>query len=338
VSRLEGRINAIVQLGQSLLPVSGDLESVIQKAYIDNPWFTRENVIQSLEAVINEYCNQDKLSTWLSRYDIQETEGKNVGLILAGNIPLVGFHDVLSVFLTGHKAQIKLSDRDTILTKYIIAQLTNQAPEFKDAFEFVDRLSDYDAVIATGSDSTGKYFEKYFGSVPNIIRRNRNGVAIISADESASNLDKLGDDIFNYFGLGCRNVSKIYIEEGMTRDTIFEAIEKRKSIINHNKFKNNYDYSYALYLMNKEEFYTNNFLIMRPNTDIASRIACLHYEFFTDRQALEKQLLESKDLIQCIVSEKPVEGFTHFGFGQAQCPALEDYADGVDTIEFLSQL
>jgi hypothetical protein len=334
---LEERIEALVRLGQSINNESN--KELYRKAVAENPWFTVSSIEQSMNAIKDCFLDRDKLYEWLSNYDIpKEQTNKSVGLILAGNIPLVGFHDILSVFLSGHSVMMKLSDKDKLLPTYIIHLLIGIYPELQSTFKIIDRLEDYDAVIATGSDSSANIFEKYFNHVPHIIRRNRNGVAVITADDTQNDLSELPHDIFDYFGLGCRNVSKIYLEKDVSTDLIFKTIESHRDIIHHNKYKNNYDYSYALYLMNKDKFLTNDFMIMRESADISSRIACLHYEYYEDKNDLESKLSIVKDKLQCVVSSEPVLDFSHFKFGQAQKPALGDYADGVDTMTFLSQI
>jgi hypothetical protein len=334
---LTERIDALVALGDSIDHSSN--HDLYLKAKYENPWFTIENIEQSIDAIKTHYINRTKLEAWIKEYQIADSNtSKRVGLILAGNIPLVGFHDIISVFLCGHTAILKLSDKDRILPTYFIHKLIGMFPELMSSFKIVDRLTDYDAVIATGSDSSGRVFEKYFSQVPHIIRRNRNGVAVITQNDNVETLKNLRHDLFDYFGLGCRNVSKVYIEKGVSTDLIFESIVDEKEIINHNKFKNNYDYSSALYLMNLEKFLTNDVLILREHEDIGSRIACLHYEYYDSREALTSALNSHKDKIQCVVSSEPITGFTHFGFGNAQKPSLADYADGVDTIAFLNSL
>jgi len=334
---LNDRIDALVALAQSIDHEAN--HAMYVQAKLKNPWFTIDNIKKAIDSIQDQFLNEDKLNEWLSHYSIDDNKGpKKIGLILAGNIPLVGMHDILSVFLSGHESIIKMSDKDTILTTYLINKLQALSPETSSYFSTVERLSDYDAVIATGSDSTSRVFNKYFSHVPHIIRRNRNGIAVISISDNRDTLKDFHHDLFDYFGLGCRNVSKVYLENGVSTDLIFESIVGASDIINHNKYKNNYDYAYALYLMNQEDFKTNDILIMRENESIASRIACLHYEYYQDKSSLEKSLISQRDNIQCIVSSFPVDGFSHFKFGEAQCPALSDYADGVDTIQFLSDL
>ena len=338
VMKLNDRIALMSQLGSRLLEGSDGLNNAIIKATQYNPWFTKESIDHGLHALANNYLNFDALQEWTSQYRVEDSAGKKIGLILAGNIPMVGFHDILSVFLSGNVAKIKLSSKDEVLLKFIIDELNLIEPGIAPYFEIVDKLNNIDALIATGSNSTGSYFEKYFGHVPHIIRKNRHAVAIVKNDTSTDALSELGKDIFTYFGLGCRNVSKLYLEEGFDLQKIFDAILPYSSVIDHHKYKNNYDYNNALYLLNQEEFLTNNFLIVKESTDISSRIASLHYEYFDSEESLMKNLEVNKDLIQCVVSDEPIGQFSNITFGAAQFPRLDDYADGVDTMEFLTQL
>ncbi len=337
ITQRSERIKILGLLGEQLRS-EGVAEEIVLQAKNENPWFTPESIKRAIKELSTHYFDQAKIEEWLSSYPSKKIEPKSVGLILAGNIPLVGIHDIITVFLSGHKAQLKLSDKDKVLTLYILSLLKGIDARTTSHFGQVERLQDFDAVIATGSNSSGKLFQKYFSNVPNIIRTNRNGVAVIHKSSTEANLRKISEDIFSYFGLGCRNVSKLYIEEGVDKARVFEAIEHRREIINHHKYKNNYDYAYALYLLNKEDFFTNDFLIMRPHIEIVSRISVLHYEYFSDATKLAEELSAQADKIQCIVSDQPVGNLSVFPFGGSQSPGLSDYADGVDTMQFLLEL
>ncbi len=337
--QLNERIIAFSKLGEVIVRSNEELEAQVGKARYMNPWFTNESIWDSLNAIRSNFLNRDNLESWLNDYKLTEISSpKSVGLILAGNIPLVGFHDVLSVLITGHKALIKYSEKDTVLTSFLLNELVKIEPRFDKQIEVQERLKDFEIVIATGSNNTGKYFEKYFCKVPNVIRKNRNAVGVIYNDVNDTDLKEIGKDIFQYYGLGCRNVSKLYIEDSFKIDRLFESIYDYYEVINHNKYKNNYDYSNALFLLNSEKFLTNDFLILRPHTDIASRIATVHFEIFTDTNVLVNHLNENANNIQCVVSSKPINGVKTFDLGQAQSPSLSDYADGVDTISFLKNI
>jgi len=337
ISSVQTRIELLAKLQAKLEDQETWPKELFNKVKAVNPWFTQESIKKSIAAITANYLDKSKLESWIAQYSYNN-KVKRVGLILAGNIPLVGFHDILAVFVAGHVAQIKLSDKDKILTEHILTLFKEIDVNVSDHFEFVERMSNYDAIIATGSNSSSRYFEKYFSSVPHIIRRNRNAVGVIYNDTTEEELGHLGYDILSYFGLGCRNISKLYLEEGIELARIFEAIEKHKDIINHHKYKNNYDYSYALYLLNKEEFYTNDFLIMRPNKAISSRISVLHYDYFENEEQLAQELQEKNDQVQCIISSKALSNLQVYNFGQSQQPSLTDYADGVDTMQFLLDL
>ncbi|NNE26965.1 MAG: acyl-CoA reductase [Saprospiraceae bacterium] len=336
--QLQERIELMSKLGDLLSKGDDELDVTISKAALHNPWFTQASVRHAIDAVCKNFLEKEALKAWSDNYNISDKYKKNVGLILAGNIPMVGFHDLLSVFISGHVAKVKLSSKDEVMMQFIISQLKRLDARSNSYFEVVDRLNDIDAMIATGSNSTGNYFSKYFGHLPNIIRRNRHAVAVVPNSISKEALSNLGKDIFTYFGLGCRNVSKLYLEDGFEIQRFFDAIVSYGDVIYHNKYKNNYDYSNALYLLNQIEFLTNNFLIVRESRDITSRIASVHYEYFTDLNQLESDLVANKDAIQCVVSQRAIGNLNCVNYGEAQSPSLTQYADGVDIMQFLTEL
>jgi hypothetical protein len=303
-----------------------------------NAWFTPESVLQAVVAT-GEMLNAADLEKWLSRYKIPNESSKKVGLVLAGNIPLVGFHDVLCVLLTGNHALIKASSQDARLIKYVLSKLVNIETSYKDRFSIVERLVDFDAIIATGSNNTSRYFEYYFGKVPNIIRKNRNSIALLTGNETAADLFNLGHDIFDYYGLGCRNVSKLLVPEGYNFNFFFESIENYSPIINHHKYNNNYDYNKSIYLVNRDEHLDNGFLLIKQDTRLVSPLAVLFYETYSNIESAQKLLEEQSDQLQCIITGVPLEiKNQQIKFGQSQYPQLWDYADGIDTMEFLSNL
>jgi len=337
---LDDRIEALSALGIEISSKPMWLEDKVASAYIENKWFTPENSWKGLNAIADKFLEKAILRKWVSDYKIvDKQEIKKIGLVLAGNIPLVGFHDVLSTFISGHKSIIKCSSKDSILLKAIIEHMVAQFPDSESYFEFTERLKGFDAVIATGSDNSARYFEQYFGQYPNIIRKNRNAVAVLDGTESKEDLMNLGQDIFIYFGLGCRNVSKLYVPEGYKFDNLLEVLHGGyKELANHNKYRNNFDYNNALFLLNRVDFLMSGSLIITASEEITSRIATLHYEQYKDKSELAQHLNEVKDKIQCIVSKSPLQGFDSFKFGEAQEPAITDYADGVDTLAFLKSL
>jgi hypothetical protein len=279
-----------------------------------NAWFTLEEVQRSVTSLSNMLNNTD-LEKWFESIEITETP-KKVGLILAGNIPLVGFHDVLSVLATGNIALIKLS-----------------------SFEYTERLKDFEAIIATGSNNSSRYFDYYFGKVPHIIRKNRNSVAVLTGEESVESMRRLGHDIFDYFGLGCRNVSKIYIPEDYEIKNFFEPIEQFQPIVNHFKYNNNYDYNKSIYLVNGVKHFDNGFLLLKEDQALPSPLAVLYYEKYNSLEEVKGRLTLEKDNIQCVVAEVQLDlESPELGFGQSQSPRLWDYADNVNTIAFLNGL
>ena len=305
----------------------------INKATILNPWFTRANIREALLG-LSKMLRPEALKEWLKSYDFSKTrDSKRVGLILAGNIPMVGFHDIFSVALAGHQPVVKLSSQDKELLP-VVFKLFHEATGHE-GFEvewIEERLPEVDAVIATGSNNTSRYFEYYFGKYPNIIRKNRSGLAILTGNETEDELRALGSDIFSFFGLGCRNVSKLYIHQDFEIDRFFKGIYAYHEIVNHNKYANNYDYFRALWMMNLEDILDNGFVILRPSTSLASPVGTVFYERYDDYNQLRSQLESHANEIQCIVSSQDVP------FGESQSPELWDYADGVDTMEFLLAL
>jgi Acyl-CoA reductase (LuxC) len=336
------RLNALAELEKILIPENEALQTIVRKTALINSWFTEENQWKAIAEIRNAFLQKEKLDTWLKPYFLQNTEGvptKTVALILAGNIPMVGFHDILCVFLTGHKSLIKLSDKDPLFIPFLVEQLGILSVPIEHYFKVVEgRMTDFDAVIATGSNNSSRYFDAYFGKYPHIIRKNRNAIGILRGDETAEDLALLGEDVFTYFGLGCRNVSKIYIPKGYHFDPLLEALHEHNQLALHDKYKNNFDYQFTLTILNKVQHQANGCIIMVENKAITSPIAMLFYEYYDNSEQLSKDLLERQAEIQCVVSKNKIEGLPCFYFGEAQKPALNDYADGEDTIQFLMQL
>ncbi len=337
--RLEQRIEVMVRLGEYLKSNDDYFNAILDRTYKENNWFTIENQQQAIQAIADYFLNGDLLHQWLSRYTIADLQHpKTVGLIMAGNIPMVGFHDVLTVFLSGHRAMIKPSEKDKYVLPHLIKILNQFNKATADYFQIVERLKGFDAVIATGSNNSARYFESYFGKYPNIIRKNRNGIAVLDGTESFDDLVELGKDVFQYFGLGCRNVSKIYVPRGYNFELLLEALHEYKSLIMHSKYKNNFDYHYAIYIINRVNYLANGCVLLRETESLNSPIANLHYEFYDDSNTLEQDLLSKSNQIQVIVSKILFNHLTSKPFGQAQYPSLWDYADGVDTMKFLLEI
>jgi hypothetical protein len=292
--------------------------------------------LQAIKAWGN-LLNYENLTKWLTPYQRSvQTEPKIVAIIIAGNIPLVGFHDLLCVLISGNKALIKLSSDDSELMKWTIEQLIAIEPEFKDLIAFAEerQLKNFDAVIATGSNNTNRYFEYYFKDKPNLLRRTRNSLAIINGNETELELDSLADDVFFYFGLGCRNVSKLLLPRGYNLEPLFLAFEKYKDIINHNKYANNYTYHKAIFLMNLTPHLDNGFLILKQDDGLASPLSVLLFSFYDNEEEVKAYLETNKEIIQCGVGTADYL----VDFGKSQQPELWDYADGIDTMEFLKNL
>lgn len=333
------RIAALAQLGQRLKQEDEYLEAVMKRSAFNNPWFTLDSQRLAILAIAEQFLDAQVLENWLNDYDFPErTTPKTIGLVMAGNIPLVGFHDFLCVFAAGHQAQVKLSEKDPWLLPHLLNRMVESDPAVMDYVSFVERLSHFDAVIATGSNNSARYFEAYFGKYPHIIRQNRNGVAVLTGKESAMDLWALGQDVFQFFGLGCRNVSKLYVPQEYDFNPLLETLHEYNSIVLNNRYKNNFDYQYALMLLNKVEFKANGCILLIENRAIASPIACLHYEYYEDIASLEKLLQQNKAAIQCVVTAADLPHMPTVPFGQAQQPSISDYADGVDTMLFLKSL
>ncbi len=333
------RIKALIQLGEQLREKDEFLDALMHRTEFHNPWFTKDNQRLAVQAIANQMLQPEKLEAWLGPYNVSKASTRQtIGLVMAGNIPLVGFHDWLCVFAAGHRAQVKLSGKDPYLFPYVIRLLEKINPDTAVYTEIVPQLQGFDAVIATGSNNSARYFEAYFQSYPHIIRRNRHGVGVLTGGESIEDIRRLGVDIFRYFGLGCRNVSKLYLPRGYAFQPLLETLHEYRAIIQHTKYKNNFDYNYALLELNKTPYLNNGCLILLEDKSLSSRIATLHYEYYDDPTALEDMLHQQADHIQCIIAAEDGLAQRTYSFGQAQYPELWDYADGVDTVEFLKDL
>jgi hypothetical protein len=335
---LSARISAFVQLGELIknLP-ENEKEELFWKAENKNSWFTASSC-QSAWNGIALMLEEETFTQWVGKYgELQPESPKSIGIMMAGNIPAVGFHDLMTVLISGNKACIKLSSTDEILMNWIIGQLISIEPLFAEFVEIEEMLKGKDAYIATGSDNTARYFNYYFGKYPSIIRRNRTSIAVLSGNESTQELQALGKDIFQYFGLGCRNVSKIFIKSKVQLQHLLDSLEIFSEVMNHHKYLNNYDYNKSILLVNREEHLDNGFLLVRETSDIVSPISVLFYEIYSDLDQLHARLDEIKENIQCVVSNPDCyEGAV--SFGKAQEPEVWDFADGVDTLRFLQEL
>lgn len=317
-------------------PFFTQLDAQIEQAVHHNGWFTKENVLFALETW-SVVLTRENIEQWTSSYTFHNNTPKTIGIVTAGNIPLVGFHDFISVLMSGNSVQIKQSSNDQKLLPVLIDYLIAIEPNFKDSIDITEtRLQKFDAVIATGSNNTARYFDHYFKKHPNIIRMNRNAVAVLIGDETEEEMEELGDDIFRYFGLGCRSVSKIFVPKDYDFDKLFKAIYNKGAILSYQKYKNNYDYNKTVYLMSQITLIENGFLVLKEDTSYTSPIATLFYEYYNSLSELQVKLQQDKDQIQCVVGKDL--NIETVPFGQTQQPQLWDYADGVDTMKFLLEL
>lgn len=347
---LETKKNAFIELGKFLSQFSeaenSQKEDVAGNAiffdsFVDlihlsqshNGWYTPEQVCFAVQSWATA-LTKENLDTWLNAYDLTNVNPKKVALILAGNIPLVGFHDFLSVLITGHEVLVKTSSNDQHLLPFLAKYLIHIEPQFENKITFTEgKLENFDAVIATGSNNTARYFEYYFKDKPSIIRKSRNSVAILNGEETKEQLIALGEDIFRYFGLGCRNVSKLFVPKGYIFNSFFEAIFEYQDIIKYEKYANNYDYNKAVFLMSNFKLLDNGFLTIKEDSSHASPISSVFYEYYENLADLETKLEAEAENIQCIASNNLVKNSV--AFGQTQKPNLWDYADNIDTISFL---
>ncbi|MFV8393556.1 acyl-CoA reductase [Flavobacterium sp. LB2P6] len=310
-----------------------DFIALIKLSQSHNGWYTPEQVYFSIQSWA-EALTAENLNQWLSAYDFPIKEPKNIALILAGNIPLVGFHDFLSVLITGNNVLLKTSSNDQHLLPFLAKYILAVDPKLANNITFAaGKLENFDAVIATGSNNTARYFEYYFKDKPSIIRKSRNSIAVMNGKETKEQLAALGEDIFRYFGLGCRNVSKLFVPKGYTFDAFFEAIFEYQDVIHYEKYANNYDYNKAVFLMSNFKLLDNGFLTIKEDKSHASPISSVFYEFYEDINELKMRLQSENEQIQCIVSDNLIAD--SIGFGQTQKPKLWNYADNIDTISFL---
>ena len=342
------RVDAFVVLGEMLNEITISDSSIYSKKYKNilieaencNPWFTKRNVNHAISQISN-ILTLDNLCAWLEPYSINdEVYPKKVLIVMAGNIPLVGFHDFLSVVITGNISVVKLSNKDQVLFRFIISLLTKIDIRFDKYLLYIEDLSvkNFDAVIATGSDNSSKYFNYYFKNVPKIIRHSRSSICVIDGSEDENDLDGLARDIFMYFGLGCRSISKLYIPFGYDLDRLFAVFYDYKYLLDHQKYQSNYDYHKSIFLMGSNKFLENGFLIMKEDISIFSPVSVLYYEYYKEIDDIIDFVNENRKSLQCVVSKGLFSRELHVDFGCSQIPRLWDYADNIDTIEFILSL
>jgi hypothetical protein len=330
---LQKRLDLLQGLKEYISTNNEAWKAAKEKAFRQNSWFIPEFIDLASDAVVNTMLNEKELEAWVKKYNIpqENTSPKNVGIVMAGNIPMVGFHDFLCAFISGHRQTIKLSSKDDVLIKHLADHLHTLDPGTSSLVAFSEMLKGCDAYIATGSNNSARYFDYYFSKYPHIIRRNRTSAAILTGNETKADLEKLADDVYQYFGLGCRNVTKIYVPQQYDFVPLLETFRKYHYLADHNKYRNNYDYQLALLILNRKYYMTNESIILVEDPAIFSPISQLNYEYYTSAEEVASKLRQQQDL-QCLVGNGAVP------FGQAQFPCLTDYADGVDTLKFLLSL
>jgi hypothetical protein len=333
---LTERINAFHRLGDYLRePDEANRHSLLHEPMQFNSWFTPEQVELAI-ANVSRQLHEGNLSIWMQKYK-PISRPLDVGVVMAGNIPLVGFHDALSVLLAGHHLLAKPSSQDRWLILHLIEKLISIEPRFAGSISIKEQLKQVEAVIATGSDNTSRYFEYYFKDMPHVIRRNRSSVSILTGSESEKDLVNLGADVFSFYGLGCRNVSKLFVPAGYSLKNLLDVWPPYEKVIRHHKYSNNYDYNKSILLVNRTPFLDNGFVLMTASNEIVSPISVLYYEEYDDPDGLKSRIADSRSKIQCVVG-LPMEGLDMIPFGKAQFPELDDYADDVDTMKFLTEL
>jgi len=328
---LQMRIDLLTQLGEYILSNKTEWQEIKHRASLINPWFTPEFIDLASENIATDFLERKKLADWTFSYNSQPLHPKKVGVVMAGNIPLVGFHDFLCVFISGHKTIIKASSKDEVLLKHLVQKLNEWNSTVSEQVAFEEMLKGCDAYIATGSNNSARYFEYYFSKWPHIIRKNRTSVAVLDGNETIPELEKLADDVHLYFGMGCRNVTKIFVPRNYDFIPMLSAFKKYDYFKDHHKYKNNYDYYLALHILNGKFYMANESIILLENPAMFSPISQLNYEFYTNKKEVAEQL-RSLEYVQCAV------GHDYIPFGQAQLPSLTDYADGIDTLKFVTEL
>ncbi|MEO6490899.1 MAG: acyl-CoA reductase [Ferruginibacter sp.] len=329
---LQERIELLKKLGDYLKQNTVEWQQAKLEAFQKNPWFTTKFIDTATENILHNYLESTALEKWVKHYHLDDNVApKNVGIVMAGNIPMVGFHDLLSVFITGHRQTIKLSSKDEVLLKFLVKKMSAWNIDIQNVITFGELLKGCYAYIATGSNNSARYFDEYFAKYPHIIRRNKTSVAILKNDETSGELEKLSNDIHLYFGLGCRNVTKLYVPKGYDFVPLIRSFDKYSYFLDQHKYKNNYDYQLSIMLLNKVYYMTNGSTLLAESDHSFSPISVVNYEFYEDEKIAVSAAMTSPD-IQCVVGKDLTS------FGLAQCPNLFAYADGVDTIQFLLSL
>jgi hypothetical protein len=331
---LQQRIVLLGRLGEYMLSDDEEWRTARRKAEEENGWFLSEFIQLQVSNIVQYFLKENLLKGFADQYNFpdENTSPKQVGIIMAGNIPLVGFHDFLCTFLSGHRQTIKLSSRDAVMLPHLVNKMIFWDAEVESLVSFSQILKGCDAYIATGSDNSSRYFDYYFKKYPHIIRRNRTSAAVLDGTETSSDLDLLADDVHQFFGLGCRNVTKLFVPNGYDFVPLLDALRKYSYLFDHNKYRNNYDYQLAVLIINKRYYMTNGSVILVEDPVPYSPISVLHYEFYSGDRETVVNSLSGNDQLQCLVGDGQIQ------FGKSQQPSLSDFADGVDTMEFLRSL
>ncbi len=329
--QIQKRIDLLIELGDNMQSNETDWQNAKEMAAIKNGWFIPNFIEIAVKNITEQFLQQNILENFINQYQTTETIPKKVGIVMAGNIPLVGFHDFLCVFLSGHIAVVKLSEKDEILFTHLYKKLISINTELENYVKIQPMLKNCDAYIATGSNNTARYFEQYFGKYPNIIRKNKTSVAILTGQETTTQLEALATDVHLFFGLGCRNVTKIYVPNKYDFVPMLNAFRKYNYFADHHKFKNNYDYNLAIHILNNSYYMTNDSILLIEDERLFSPISQLHYSYYNNIQEVQLQLNSNTD-VQCII------GNGNILFGKAQQPSIVQFADGINTMEFLQKL
>ena len=327
MEQINHKIELLTRLKDYMLSNDEEWLAVQSLAINKNSWFTQEHISAAVQAIANNYLQKEALVAWCASYSLAATK-KVLGIVMAGNIPLVGFHDFLCGFLAGYPLKIKLSSKDAILLPHLIAKLVSWDATLQSDIEIAEQLKDCDLYIATGSDNSDRHFETYFSKYPSIIRKNRTSIAVLNGMETDDDFALLAKDVFQYYGLGCRNVTQLLVPHDYNFERLLQSFNAFRYVMNHHKYQNNFDYHLAIYLLNKVPYMSNDCLLMVENDLPFSAVSVLHYKYYQSEQEVAS-FIENNDAIQCVV------GKAYLPFGQAQNPTLDQYADGVDTMAFL---
>lgn len=321
-------INKLVALKKILR--NGAPKEVIEAALNDNSWFTEETINSAIQAICDTMLNKTELERWSSKYSF--TKSYNIGVIAAGNIPLVGFYDILAVIVSKSTCYYKPSSKDSALINWIVSEVKKLDNDFK-IYELTDN-SPLDAIIATGSDNTNRYFKSKYGDLKALYRGTRTSVAIITNQTTDKEIEALHGDIFTYWGLGCRNVSHLYVENGFDLNRITLCFSRKK--ITFKKYINNYLFTRAEKVINKEKFIDGGYYIIKENDAKTSALSEITYSFFDSIKDVECDLQINDSKIQCVVNNNVVNHKRGVQFGKAQMPELEDAPNSQDVLKFIS--